>query len=100
MCGGGEGAGKVVEQQLGALGNPCSSFSSPSSLLCIRRGFDKNLILGDAIQFLQWRTSCGARLECGADFSYSAAGVLFGSGDFQDGGHQTGMKFTPIKQMQ
>ena len=41
--GGGEekGAGKVVEQQTGALGNPCSSFSSPSPLLCIRRGFDK-----------------------------------------------------------
>jgi hypothetical protein len=48
--GGGEGAGKVVEQQLGALGNPCSSFSSPSSLLCIRRGFDKNFTLGNAIQ--------------------------------------------------
>ena len=51
MCegGGGKGAGKVAEQQLGALGNPCSSFSSPSSLLCIRRGFDKNFTLGDAI---------------------------------------------------
>ena len=48
--GGGEGAGKVVEQQLGALGNPCSSFSSPSSLLCIRRGFDKNFTPGNAIQ--------------------------------------------------
>ena len=43
------GAGKVVEQQLGALGNPCSSFSSPSSLLCIRRGFDKNFTPGNAI---------------------------------------------------
>ncbi len=48
--GGGEGAGKVVEQQPGALGNPCSSFSSPSSLLCIRRGFDKNFTAGGAIQ--------------------------------------------------
>ena len=54
MCegGGGEGAGRVVEQQLGALGNSCSSFSSPSSLLCIRRGFDKNFTPGNAIQFL------------------------------------------------
>jgi hypothetical protein len=51
VCGGeGEGAVKVVEQQLGALGNPCSSFSSPSPLLCIRRGFDKNFTLGNAIQ--------------------------------------------------
>ena len=50
MGGEGEGAGKVVEQQLGALGNPCSSFSSPSPLLCIRRGFDKNFTLGNAIQ--------------------------------------------------
>ena len=51
MCegGGGEGAGKVVEQQLGALGNPCSSFSPPSSLLCIRQGFDKNFTPGNAI---------------------------------------------------
>ena len=46
----GEGAGKVVEQQ---LGNPCSSFSSPSPLLCIRRGFDKNLTLGNAIQYVK-----------------------------------------------
>jgi hypothetical protein len=46
----GEGVGKVVEQQLGALGNPCSSFSSPSFLLCIRRGFDKNLSSGSAVQ--------------------------------------------------
>ncbi len=52
VCGGGgeEGAGKVVEQQIGALGNPCSSFSSPSPLLCIRRGFDKNFTLGSAVQ--------------------------------------------------
>ncbi len=52
MCvwGEGEGEGKVVEQQIGALGNPCSPFSSSSSLLCIRRGFDKNPILGSAIQ--------------------------------------------------
>ena len=53
MCGGeGEGEGKVVEQQIGALGNPCSSFSPPSSLLCIRRGFDKNFTPGNAIQVL------------------------------------------------
>ena len=45
----GEGEGEVVEQQTRALGNPCSSFSSPSSLLCIRRGFDKNFTLGNAI---------------------------------------------------
>ncbi len=51
MCGGeGEGEGKVVEQQIGALGNPCSSFSSSSLLLCIQRGFDKNFTLGSAIQ--------------------------------------------------
>jgi hypothetical protein len=37
---------------VGALGNPCSSFSSPSSLLCIRRGFDKNFTPGDAIHHL------------------------------------------------
>ena len=42
MCGGeGEGEGEVVEQQIRALGNPYSSFSSSSSLLCIRRGFDE-----------------------------------------------------------
>jgi hypothetical protein len=46
----GGGEGKVVEQQIGALGNPCSSFSSSSSLLCIRRGFDKNFTLGSAVQ--------------------------------------------------
>ena len=46
----GEGEGKVVEQQIGALGNPCSSFSSSSPLLCIRRGFDKNFTLGSAVQ--------------------------------------------------
>jgi hypothetical protein len=46
----GEGEGKVVEQQIGALGNPCSSFSSSSPLLCIRRGFDKNFTLGSAIK--------------------------------------------------
>ncbi len=45
VCGGGEGEGEgeVVEQQTRALGNPCSSFSSSSSSLCIRRGFDKNI---------------------------------------------------------
>jgi hypothetical protein len=45
----GEGEGKVVEQQTGALGNPLSSFSSSSSSLCIRRGFDKNFTLGSAV---------------------------------------------------
>ena len=45
-----KGAGKVVEQQTGALGNPCSSFSSSSPSLCIRRGFDKIFTLGDAVQ--------------------------------------------------
>ena len=40
-CGGGwDGEGEVVEQQIRALGNPHSSFSSSSSSLCIRRGFD------------------------------------------------------------
>jgi hypothetical protein len=43
------GEGKVVEQQIGALGNPCSSFSASSSLLCIGRGFDKNFTLGSAV---------------------------------------------------
>ncbi len=47
---GGEGEGEVVEQQTGALGNPRSSFSSSSPLLCIRRGFDKNFTLGNAVQ--------------------------------------------------
>jgi hypothetical protein len=46
----GEGEGEVVEQQTRALGNPCSSFSSSSSSLCIRRGFDKTSILGLAVQ--------------------------------------------------
>jgi hypothetical protein len=53
VCAGGgegEGEGKVVEQQTGALGNPCSSFSSSSSSQCIRRGFDKNFTLGGAVQ--------------------------------------------------
>ncbi len=36
----GEGEGEAVEQQTRALGNSCSSFSSSSSSLCIRRGFD------------------------------------------------------------
>ena len=48
----GEGEGKVVEQQIGALGNPCSSFSSSSSSLCIRWGFDKIFTLGNAVQDL------------------------------------------------
>jgi hypothetical protein len=48
----GEGEGKVVEQQTGALGNPRSSFSSSSSSLCIRRGFDKIFTLGNAVQLL------------------------------------------------
>jgi hypothetical protein len=46
VCG---GRGKVVEQQIGALGNPCSPFSSSFPLLCIRRGFDKNPIVGSAV---------------------------------------------------
>jgi hypothetical protein len=46
----GKGEGKVVEQQAGALGNPRSSFSSSSSSLCIRRGFDKIFTLGNAVQ--------------------------------------------------
>jgi hypothetical protein len=44
------GEGEVVEQQTRALGNPRSSFSSSSSSLCIRRGFDKNSTLGSAVQ--------------------------------------------------
>ncbi len=36
----GEG-GEAGEQQIRVSSNPCSSFSSSSSLLCIRRGFDK-----------------------------------------------------------
>ena len=36
----GEG-GEVGELQIRAPGNPYSSFSSSSSSLCIRRGFDK-----------------------------------------------------------
>jgi hypothetical protein len=48
----GKGEGEVVEQQIRALGNPYSSFSSSLSLLCIRRGFDKNPILGSAVQGL------------------------------------------------
>ena len=46
----GEGEGKVVEQQTGALGNPRSSFSLSSSSLCIRWGFDKIFTLGNAVQ--------------------------------------------------
>ena len=52
MGGEGEGEGKVVEQQTGALGNPRSSFSSSSSSLCIRWGFDKIFTLGNAVQAL------------------------------------------------
>ncbi len=64
MCGGegegeGEGEGKVVEQQTGALGNPCSSFSSSSSSLCIRWGFDKIFTLGDAVQCLKSNSGLG-----------------------------------------
>jgi hypothetical protein len=46
---GGGGEGKVVEQQTGALGNPCSPFSSSSSSLCVRRGFDIIFTLGAAV---------------------------------------------------
>ena len=49
MCGG-EGEGKVAEQQTGALGNPRSSFSSSSSSLCIRWGFDKISTLVNDVQ--------------------------------------------------
>jgi hypothetical protein len=51
VCGGGEGEGEweVVEQQTRDLGNPRSSFSSSSSSLCIRWGFDKNSTLGSAV---------------------------------------------------
>ena len=49
VWGEGEGEGKVVEQQIGALGNPCSPFSSSFSLLCIQRGFDKNPTLGSVV---------------------------------------------------
>jgi hypothetical protein len=49
VWGEGAGEGKAVEQQIGAPGNPCSPFSSSFSLLCIRRGFDKNPILGSAV---------------------------------------------------
>jgi hypothetical protein len=46
VCG---GEGEIVEQQTRALGNPYSSFSSSSSSLCIRRGFNKNSTLGSAV---------------------------------------------------
>jgi hypothetical protein len=36
-----EGGGEAGEQQIRAPGNPYSSLSSSSSLLCIRQGFDK-----------------------------------------------------------
>ncbi len=50
VCGEGWGGeGKVVEQQTGALGNPCSPFSSSSSSLCVRRGFDIIFTLGAAV---------------------------------------------------
>ena len=42
QCGGRKGeGGEAGEQQIRAPGNPYSSFSSSSSSLCIRRGFDK-----------------------------------------------------------
>jgi hypothetical protein len=41
----GRGGGEAGEQQIRALGNPYSSFSSSSSSLCIRRGFDKKILL-------------------------------------------------------
>ncbi len=52
QCVGGGKGGGVGEQQIRALGNPCSSFSSSSSSLCIRRGFDKNSTLGSAVQIV------------------------------------------------
>ncbi len=49
--GGGRGrGGGGVEQQIRALGNLHSSFSSSSSSLCFRRGFDNNSALGSAVQ--------------------------------------------------
>jgi hypothetical protein len=47
VCGGGKG--KVVEQQTGALGNPCFPFSSSFSSLCVRRRFDMIFTLGAAV---------------------------------------------------
>ena len=58
---GGEGEGKVVEQQTGALGNPRSSFSSSSSSLCIRRGFDKTFTLGNAVHLSYFFNGFGFR---------------------------------------
>ena len=46
---GGEG-GEAGEHQIRAPGNPYFSFSSSSFSLCIRRGFDKNSVLGSAVQ--------------------------------------------------
>jgi hypothetical protein len=52
MGGGGGGEGEVVEQQIRALGNPHSPFSSSSFSLCIRRGFDNKF------HSRQCRTKC------------------------------------------
>ncbi len=35
--------------QITAHGNPCSSFSLSFSLLCVRRGFDKNSAFSSAV---------------------------------------------------
>ncbi len=64
VCGGeGEGEGKVVEQQTGALGNPRSSFSSSSSSLCIRRGFDIIFTLGSAVQEVLYTVVYNATID-------------------------------------
>ena len=57
VWGEGEGKGKVVEQQTGALGNPRSSFSSSSSSLCIRWGFDKIFTLGNAVHIYSYNVT-------------------------------------------
>ena len=76
MCGGGKGGG-VGEQQIRALGNPCSSFSLSSSSLCIRRGFDKNFTLGSAVQTVENNVQ-GFRF-----FFFGQRGTSFGaSGEF------------------
>ncbi len=50
---GGKGGGEAGEKQIRAPGNPYSSFSSSSSLLCIRRGFDKKLLLS-AVPYIRF----------------------------------------------
>ncbi len=52
--GGGRGGGEAGEQQIRAPGDPYFSFSSSSFSLCIRRGFDKNSVLGSAVHIQYW----------------------------------------------